>query len=72
MQRVCTRSPVGKNYSDFESLRPQLLGLARMLLSSARVRIEPEDLVQTVLTEIYAKLQTGTEIKNPRPTPTVR
>ena len=55
-----------KNYSDFESLRPQLLALARILLRGVRVRIEPEDLVQTVLAEIYAKLEQGTEIKNPQ------
>lgn len=57
---------VNKNYSDFEVLRPRLLGLARILLRNVRARIDPEDLVQTVLTEIYAKLEAGTEIANPK------
>jgi len=57
---------VTKNYNDFEALRPQLLGLARSVLAGARARVEPEDLVQTVLAEIYAKLQQGTEIRNPQ------
>lgn len=56
---------VGQNYSDFEQLRPRLTALARVLLRNARTRIEPEDLVQTVLTEIYAKLESGTVIANP-------
>jgi RNA polymerase sigma factor (sigma-70 family) len=42
-----------------------MTGLARILLRNARARIEPEDLVQTVLTEIYAKLEAGADIKNP-------
>ena len=55
-----------KTYNDFEELRPQLLALARTVLSGVRARLEPEDLVQTVLAEIYAKLQQGAEIRNPR------
>lgn len=58
--------PVNEKYSDFEALRPRLIGLARILLRNARVRIDPEDLVQTVLTEIYAKLEAGVEIANPK------
>jgi DNA-directed RNA polymerase specialized sigma24 family protein len=57
---------VTKNYSDFEALRPQLLALARSVLAGVRARLEPEDLVQTVLAEIYSKLQQGAEIRNPR------
>jgi len=57
---------VARNYSDFEALRPQLLALARTVLAGARARMEPEDLVQTVLAEIYSKLQEGTEIRNPQ------
>ena len=53
-------------YSDFEALRPQLLSLARLMLRDVKVRVEAEDLVQTVLTEIYAKLEAGAEIKCPQ------
>jgi len=56
---------VSINYSDFESLRPQLLSLARIILRNSRVRIDPEDLVQTVLAEILQKLGEGADIKNP-------
>jgi len=56
---------VGRNYSDFEQLRPWLTAVAQVLLRNARARIEPEDLVQTVLTEIYATLEAGTVIANP-------
>jgi RNA polymerase sigma factor (sigma-70 family) len=56
---------VAKDFSEFEALRPRLLGLARIMLRNARVRIDPEDLVQTVFAEIYAKLEEGKEIKNP-------
>ena len=56
---------LSRNFSDFEALRPQLLGLARVILRHSRVRIDPEDLVQTVLAEILQKLQEGAEIKNP-------
>lgn len=56
---------MAENYNDFEQLRPQLLALARTVLRNTRVRIEAEDLVQTVLTEIYGKLAEGTVIKNP-------
>ncbi len=40
--------------------------LARAILRSARVRLEPEDLVQIVLAEIYQKVQAGRQIDNPR------
>lgn len=53
------------DYNDFEALRPQLLALARALRSRMRASIDPEDLVQAVLTEIYAKLKSGKEIRNP-------
>jgi len=53
------------NFEQFEKLRPQMLGLARALLRNLRVRLDAEDLVQTVLTEIYSKLKQGTEIKSP-------
>lgn len=54
------------DYNDFEALRPQLLGLARALCRRLRAKIDPEDVVQTVLTEIFAKLESGHEIKNPK------
>lgn len=54
------------NYNDFEALRPGLTTLARIMLRNARARLEAEDLVQTVLTEIYAKLEQGVEIANPK------
>lgn len=53
------------NFKDFEALRPQLLALSRALTRRMRARVDPEDMVQTVLTEIYAKLQQGKEIQNP-------
>ena len=56
---------LSRNFSDFEALRPQLLALARVILRHSRVRIDPEDLVQTVLAEILQKLQEGADVKNP-------
>jgi DNA-directed RNA polymerase specialized sigma24 family protein len=44
---------------DFEALRPELLRLARALLRGSRVRLEPEDLVQTVLLRIHAAAAAG-------------
>ena len=54
---------MGATYSDFEQLRPEMLRLATTLLQNARVRVEPEDLVQTVLAEVYRKLQQGKDIR---------
>jgi DNA-directed RNA polymerase specialized sigma24 family protein len=43
----------------FEALRPEMLRVARALLRGSRVRLEPEDMVQTVLTRIFAGLRDG-------------
>ncbi len=61
---------VGDDYEVFERLRPDLLALARTLLRGSRLRLEPEDLVQTILTKIFAALHGGgytlSSIESPR------
>jgi RNA polymerase sigma factor (sigma-70 family) len=49
----------GQELGTFEALRPELLGLASVLLRMSRVRCSPEDLVQSALLRIYTGLLEG-------------
>jgi DNA-directed RNA polymerase specialized sigma24 family protein len=55
--RLAGVAPV--EYAAFVALRPELLRVARALLKGSRIRLEPEDMVQTVLTRILAGLRDG-------------
>jgi DNA-directed RNA polymerase specialized sigma24 family protein len=61
---------VGDDYDRFEALRPDLIAFARTLLRGSRLRLEPDDLVQAVLTKLFAGLHGGgftlAEIADPR------
>ena len=50
---------VAADFATFEQLRPGLLRRATQLVKGSHVHIEPEDLVQAVLTKIYDGLQKG-------------
>jgi DNA-directed RNA polymerase specialized sigma24 family protein len=47
-------------FAAFAALRPQLVRQASHLLRGSRVRAQPDDLAQTVLTRILAGLRAGT------------
>jgi DNA-directed RNA polymerase specialized sigma24 family protein len=54
-------------WDQFEALRPELLRFARSLLKHSRLRIEADDLVQSVLGKLYAAHQRGAlSAENPR------
>lgn len=47
-------------FAAFAALRPQLVRQASVLLRGSRVRTQPEDLVQAVLTKILGGMRAGT------------
>jgi RNA polymerase sigma factor (sigma-70 family) len=61
---------VARDFSAFESLRPDLLRLAAAMLRHSRARTSADDLVQGTLTRIYGRLDAGTlridEVDSPR------